>query len=259
MVGILGTIRLSGRDDAVGAVSVQRVANTRTQTALYVRMVCLVSASLLYLNSASAQSGPREFYNRDFAAAPNVAEQPLQKDVQDSRETTTDTPSSDTAEGADLSSATDGQPAASALESSAEPRKKRSGLGATTLTLFVNSKDKSHVRGVLKKALSVAKSDAVLFTTIFHVGDYRNIPEHLAQELRSVGVAIVPTNSVPSNLEVAESPAWVFRGPQGMQIVEGTIAIEQFFDRDGNFREPESFVEHQEPTPTVPSEKVADF
>lgn len=215
---------------------------------------------------AQADPGPRDFYGKDYAAAPQVSHEPLhgevvqkpqrsQRDGEEEREKGSSV-TGENGEGDIGPSDTAEKEAVAAMQRQGGnvQRKKRETVPSTTLLLFVNSKDKQHLRSVLKKAVDVARKNDAFLATIFQLGDYRNVPEELAATLHSFGVSIIPLPTLPEDLAITQSPAWVFRSQAGVQVVEGTLAIEQFYDSEGNFKEPANFVD-QQPQPESPHVK----
>ncbi len=225
---------------------------------LLIGIVIAITASA---SIAGADPGPREFYGKDFASAPRVSNAPLQgeevhKSSQSAKAADAEQRNEKDLDGIKEPVAADDAEqkviAAMQAQGGLGQRKQRDGSSATTLLLFVSSLDKQHVRSVLKKAIEVVKKDEAFLTTVFHIGDYRNIPEELAATLDLYGVAVVPMPAPPEDLGFTQSPAWVFQNKEGVQIVEGAVDIEQFHDGDGNFKEPENFIVKQ--APAEPSE-----
>lgn len=218
-------------------------------------------ASAASASVVCADPGPREFYGKDYASAPQVAHSPLRgEEVSDSpllkqraEATVGDGSQEREANERNDSGGVQGKTPSSMQEQSGDSqRKKREGLPRSTLMLFVSSADKQHLRSVLKKAIEVVKKDDALLASIFQIGDYRNVPPELATTLEQYGVVIAPMAAPPEDFGLTQSPAWVFQNEEGFQIVEGAIDIEQFYDSDGNFKEPESFIAPQ--VPREPSE-----
>lgn len=212
-------------------------------------MMVAVSASVGW-----ADPSPREFYGKDFASAPHVSNAPLQgedvlKSSQPKQAADPEENSAPGAVGAEEQGGADNveSQAIAAMQSQGglQQRKTRDSVPATTLMLFVSSMDKQHVRSVLKKAIEVVKKDDAFLTTVFHIGDYRNIPEELATILDLYGVAVAPMPAPPEELALTQSPAWVFQNKEGVQIVEGAMDVEQFHDSEGNFKESENFIVNQ--------------
>lgn len=224
-------------------------------------IVCSAMVIAISVCTAWADPSPREFYGKDFASAPYVSNAPLQgedvlKSSQAKQAADSEENSASGAVGAEEQGGADNVDAqaiaAMQAQGGLQQRKKRDSVPATTLMLFVSSIDKHHVRSVLKKAIEVAKKDEAFLTTVFHIGDYRNIPDDLAATLDLYGVAVAPMPAPPEELALTQSPAWVFQNKDGVQIVEGAVDVEQFYDSEGNFKEPEKFIAQQ--ASTEPSE-----
>lgn len=226
---------------------------------------CVLLGGLVVLVTSAgvvwADPSPREFYGKDFASAPQVANAPMRgEDVQKTSQQNQGANPADKSTSSDSGlvgplDTNDSEAKAIAAmqrQGGLGERKKRDGLPATTLMLFVSSVDKQHLRSVLKKAIDVVKKDDAFLVTVFQIGDYRNVPEELAATLGRYGVSVVPLLAPPEDLAFTQSPAWVFQSKEGIQVVEGVVEIDQFYDSDGNFKEPENFVVSQ--TTVEPSE-----
>jgi hypothetical protein len=206
----------------------------------------------------SADPAPREFFERNYAEAPNVAQKPLKGEVL----SITKAPLSDAESPSEIANT---EASLQSADSSAEPhdqpeqKEDSRAFPATIVSVYVNSKDGAHLTRVLSKALQVKKKDDVALTSIFHLGDYRNVPASLAEELEADGVVINPINEIPATLPISQSPAWLFQSRDGYRIVEGTLDIEQFYDELGNFREPVHFIDTSKEQATPLHQKLAGF
>jgi hypothetical protein len=209
--------------------------------------------------AASADPDPREFYNRNFAAVPEVAQKPLAGEVVGSkRNPASSNASAHTASEDERSNPPTGG-SGLAAPGTAGPTKRRSVFPSTMLSVYVNSKDSEHLKRVLEKALAVAKRDHAYLTNVYHIGDYRNVPADLARKIREAGVHMYPLSAIPSDFPISQSPAWIFHGKDGYRIVEGTLDIEQFYDSSGSFKEPQNFTDTSNAQPTPVPSKLAGF
>ena len=208
---------------------------------------------------ASADPEPRNFYERNFAEAPEVAQKPLAGEVITGERPVPNGSNAGSAAQSEESGGRSDTGSAPGATTGKDRTKRRSAIPSTTLSLYVNSKDKEHLQRVLEKARDVAKREYLYFTTVYHVGDYRNVPPELQKKLAEVGVQMHPLGQVPPIFPVSQSPAWIFHSKEGYQIVEGTLDIEQFFDTAGKFREPKNFVDTSNVQATPVPDKLADF
>jgi len=104
--------------------------------------------------------------------------------------------------------------------------------------LVVNSKDATHLNQVVQKALSLDTKGIVHISDITHIGDYRNLSDELAVKLKSRRIAYKAGANAPLGLPVTRSPAWIFLGPAGARIVEGTFDLEQYVSPLGQYKDP---------------------
>jgi hypothetical protein len=104
--------------------------------------------------------------------------------------------------------------------------------------LVINSKDAGHLTQVVQKALSLDTKGIVHISEITHIGDYRTLSEDLAVKLRARKIPYKADTTAPLGLPVTRSPAWVFLGPAGARIVEGTLDLEQYVTPLGQYKDP---------------------
>jgi hypothetical protein len=104
--------------------------------------------------------------------------------------------------------------------------------------VVVNSKDAEHLNRVVQKALSLDTKGIVHISDITHIGDYRTLSEDLAVKLRARKIPYKADTTAPLGLPVTRSPAWVFLGPAGARIVEGTLDLEQYVTPLGQYKDP---------------------
>jgi hypothetical protein len=222
---------------------------------LSILLVALVAGAF----EAAADPAPREFYERNFAEAPEVAHEPLAGEVLSGKRdsahaaNTGSTISSSDVDGTKVSKRVVEDHTQQQVAEDNRP------FPSSVISVYVNSKDAVHVKRVLIKALEVARKGDVSLSAIFHIGDYRNIPAELAEELAAGGAAIYPLAQVPANLPISNSPAWIFQGRDGYRIVEGTLDVEQFYDSSGKFSEPQTFIDTSKVQATPETEKLAGF
>lgn len=107
-----------------------------------------------------------------------------------------------------------------------------------TVLLVVNSKDTTHLHQVVQKALSLVAKGIVHISDITHIGDYRTLSEELAIKLKNRKISYSAGSSAPLGLPVTRSPAWVFLGPAGARIVEGTLDLERYVTPLGQYKDP---------------------
>lgn len=120
------------------------------------------------------------------------------------------------------------------------------------VTLYVSSKDKRHLNEVMRTAFKVAeKSPSVVMAEVYHVGDYRNVPESLQQEAAARKIFMTAIQQPPKNLNIISSPAWVLRDSNGIHIVEGIVAIDKCIGLNGEYKEPQGSMFQEPATPTI--------
>ena len=120
------------------------------------------------------------------------------------------------------------------------------------VTLYVSSKDKRHLNEVMRTAFKVAeKNPSVVMAEVYHIGDYRNVPESLQQEAAARKIFMAAIQQPPKNLNIISSPAWVLRDNRGLHIVEGIVAIDKCIGLNGEYKEPQGSMFQEPATPTI--------
>jgi hypothetical protein len=197
----------------------------------------LVATPFLYLtvHSSSAQNiNPKEFYDPKFPAIPSF-DNPSNADPQR------------VFEPKDIKSTT-GAPTATANISPAPESGKIIPPGVTidtsvvrtysaSIDVAVNCLDTNHSTEVLGTVRRLAAQKRARFSTIYCLGA---TPSSISQELKSeflhYGIMIGSHNKVPVDVEVTQSPVWIFAAPTGKVVVEGIMNIERFLGVDGGFQ-----------------------
>lgn len=100
-------------------------------------------------------------------------------------------------------------------------------------TLVVNSKDAEHLVTVLKNAITSVRERRLVLPIIYHVGDYRTLPNSLQKELDELQIAYLGVTSVPYVEDPKQSPLWIFMRSDGIDVLEGALSIEGHIDEFG--------------------------
>lgn len=208
-----------------------------------------IVAALVMSSASSAVSQPqqtRDFYERNYAEAPNVAGERQQA------------PES-------AAGARNPQAGSRNVSGTAAPQGSVQGISSATdapkmqVYLYVNSKDKAHFYTAFRKALKLQELNRyAAVRMIAHVGDYRNVTDEMKQQAATKKILLVPSPMVPADLGVTESPTWVLDDGQTQHIVEGLMNPESCIDAQGAYREPEKSIFESDHTP-VPTAKVEGF
>jgi hypothetical protein len=126
-----------------------------------------------------------------------------------------------------------------------------------SISLYVNSADKEHFETVLKRAIYLRDTDPrVRLTSVFHIGDYRNVSPEVEEALRKRAIYFSGIVSTPKSIAASTSPTWVIRTPSSDHIIEGPIPIEDCFDRVGGYQEPRARRSRVAASPTA---RVKEF
>lgn len=184
--------------------------------------------ALYPLASAHAQeSGPRSFYQNDFAAAPGVAGE---------------------AGGGQPRRAASRQsaPAPGGLQApvaagSREPKKRK-----MLASVVVNSLDRKHFNAVIDSVLKLHDARLALVTAVLHVGDYRSVTPELEASLLRRGIQIIDYSFPPDAGTPPLSPRWEIVTKDGTHIAEGFLSLEPFINEWGEY------------SPTIKEEKLPD-
>jgi hypothetical protein len=118
--------------------------------------------------------------------------------------------------------------------------------------LYVSSKDKRHFEEVMRTAFKVAtKHPSVLMAEVYHIGDYRNVPDSIKEQAAARKIFMAAIQQPPKHLNIESSPAWVLRDGKGIHIVEGITSVDKCIDSNGEYRAPERSMFEEPPTPTI--------
>jgi len=187
-------------------------------------LLCLI-ALLLGSGIAFAQpASPREFYPQDFASAPGGggAASPGAPQRAPKRRPT---PLRAVEQPA-------GQPAG-------VPQAQVQRRGPRVIAyVYVNSADPAHLRSVIESVVRLSDSKLGLVSTVYHVGDYRNISPEIAGALARRGIILFAATSVYQPEPITASPAWFVSTPKGYHIIEGVVRLEELFNPFGEFEPP---------------------
>lgn len=106
-----------------------------------------------------------------------------------------------------------------------------------SIEVAVNCLDQQHSTEVLGTVKRLASAKRARFSTVYCLGATReSIPQDLKNDFLQHGIMIGPYNKVPTDLEVTQSPVWIFSTPAGKIVVEGIMNIERFLSVDGGFQ-----------------------
>ncbi len=127
------------------------------------------------------------------------------------------------------------------------------------LELYVNSKDQKHFTTVIDRVVRLQQSGKIPIATIYHIGDFNVVTPELRATLWRSKIKLFGLSEVPRDMPIKTSPAWVFVTLSGRRIVEGTLAIENFIDARGSFRDGSQMQDPVAASPTSPQQQMEGF
>lgn len=155
----------------------------------------------------AAPEQPKEFYNRDFAAAPG---QPGR--AKSPQETNSNVASQGSHAG----------PSGIASTSQRPPGKQRQSV---LVHAYISSIDRSHFEAAAASVLRLHDERRATVAAVFHVGDYRSVTPEIESEFARRRIPFAATLLVPPELGIQLSPAWVVITEEGPHLLEGFISI----------------------------------
>ena len=225
-------------DSPMGRHSDLSHAWTSRKRAVLVLSGLCVSLSFAWRASSAfgAPENPKEFYSNNYAAAPNdqAPGGPPRQNESAKRVTTGGTVSGPS-----------GSVASVAKPAGVKKRK-------ILVNVFVNSANKDHFLRIIEEVIRLHDQKQAFVISVEHVGDYRSVTPDIEGALSKRGIQLYQISSVPAELEVSASPAWLIRTKQGTHIAEGFARLSQMINEWGEY------VPRDPATPT-PEQKLEGF
>ena len=168
---------------------------------------------------AAQSDSSREFYQSDFAAAPNAqAPGEAEREVAGSRRAAKAAP------------AQQGARVSGGVVAPAGGKKRR-----LLVAVYVNSLDKQHFRSVIEEVVRLHDQKLAFVTSVYHIGDYQAITPEVSSAMAKRGISIVQLGGPPPQLQTITSPTWEIRTKQGRHIAEGVIRIRESLNEWGEY------------------------
>lgn len=104
--------------------------------------------------------------------------------------------------------------------------------------VYVNSQDKDHCDSVLKRVLRLHTARRLSAITVLFMGTYKNISHGYSEMLERAGISLDPIFSMPKELPIERSPAWIISDAKKYYLLDGVFEPERFFTPNGIFIPP---------------------
>lgn len=162
-------------------------------------------------------SKPQEFYERDYAIAPNVGGQ---------------------GGGAQARPRSKRSVANEGLKDGNTPAERAPTRGKKRRMLVnvtVNSLDTKHFAAVMEVVKRLHDSRLAFVGVVSHVGDYRSLTPELESELARRGIEVVEGMPPDGAKRSTVSPRWEILARDGFHVAEGFISIEPLINEWGDY------------------------
>jgi hypothetical protein len=197
-------------------------------------MAALSLLTLSVQTSIAQNINPKEFYDPNFPAIPsfNDPSNTNPKNIFEPQGATQPVPSSPKEEPKVIT-----QEQSKIIPTGLKIETSTNRTFTASIEVAVNCLDQNHSTEVLGTVKRLASAKRARFATVYCLGAAReSISQELKNEFLQHGIMIGPYNKVPTDLEVTQSPVWIFSTPSGKVVVEGIMNIERFLSVDGGFQ-----------------------
>lgn len=192
------------------------------------RILLLLTLTSIAVSASAQSSGPKEFYQNNYAAAPSEKGAGVAADA------------GPVGQGGASGAISGVSPRAGGSQGSAGSVQAVSGVqpkGRKLIaSVYVNSADAKHLSAVLDVVSQLVDQNRIFVPVVYHMGDYRNVTPQMEAALTQRGIILIPISTLDDiERPVTLSPAWFISSKEGTHLVEGVINLAPLISPFGDF------------------------